>query len=129
MSHFAHINEYNQVDMVIVAEANVIENGEFGNPAEWIQTSYNTQAGQHKFGGTPLRKNYAGIGFTYDKQRDAFIPPQPYSSWQLDEDTCIWVAPVAWPQPHGFYTWNEAAGAWDLDTVGYRAVYGVDPTA
>ena len=115
MSHFAHINEYNQVDMVIVAELDVIANGEFGNPAEWIQTSYNTSAGQHSRGGMPLRKNYAGLGFTYDSQRDAFIPPRPYTSWVIDEATCIWIAPVAYPTDGDPYLWDETTQAWQLD--------------
>tara|TARA_R110000772_G_scaffold3290_4_gene11862 strand:+ start:276 stop:617 length:342 start_codon:yes stop_codon:yes gene_type:complete len=67
----------------------------------WVQTSYNRT----------FRKNYAGIGFTYDETRDAFIPPQPYASWVLDEDTCLWVAPVPMPE-NGDYVWDEEAGDW-----------------
>jgi hypothetical protein len=80
----------------------------------WKQTSYNTIGGVHKLGGTPLRKNYAGIGFTYDEDRDAFIAPKPFTSWILNEETCQWEAPVARPTS-GRYTWNEETKQWDLD--------------
>jgi hypothetical protein len=89
MAHFAQINETNIVAQVIVADQEVINTGLFGDPASWIQTSYNTYGGMHKLGGTPLRKNFAGIGYTYDRERDAFIPPKPYNSWVMDEDTCL----------------------------------------
>ncbi len=82
------------------------------SPGEWVQTSYNTFGGQHKLGGTPLRKNYAGIGFTYDRQRDAFIPPKPFASWVLNEDTCLWDAPVAMPDDGKIYVWDEATTNW-----------------
>jgi hypothetical protein len=75
------------------------------------RTSYNTQGGVHTNGGTPFRKNYAGIGYTYDPQRDAFIPPKPYPSWVLNEDTCLWDAPVPMPQD-GMYSWDEATTSW-----------------
>ena len=114
MAHFAQINENNTVIQVIVVEQDVINTGLFGAPATWIQTSYNTQGGQHSQGGTPLRKNYAGIGYTYDSVRDAFIPPKPYPSWILDEDTCLWSAPVALPDTENRYTWNEETTSWDL---------------
>ena len=78
----------------------------------WVQTSYNTAGGQHKLGGTPLRKNYAGIGFTYDATRDAFIPPKPFASWLLNEDTCLWDAPTPMPQDGKFYNWDEATTSW-----------------
>ncbi len=115
MSHFAQIDENNTVVQVLVIEQDVIDTGLFGDPSKWIQTSYNTYAGQHKLGETPLRKNYAGIGFTYDSVRDAFIPPKPYNSWLLDEDTCLWDAPVAMPEPQeGYmYVWNEENLNWD----------------
>ena len=83
------------------------------SPGEWIQTSYNTYGGVHTQGGTPLRKNYAGIGYTYDRERDAFIPPKPYASWVLNEDTCQWDAPVAMPTDGKMYHWNEQTQAWD----------------
>ena len=79
--------------------------------AIWKQTSYNTGDGLHKLGGTPFRKNHAGIGYTYDEDRDAFIPPSPFPSWTLDETTCRWEAPT--PRPDGDYIWNEETQAWD----------------
>jgi hypothetical protein len=82
--------------------------------AIWKQTSYNTNGGVHSLGGTSFRKNYAGIGYTYDLQRDAFIPPKPFNSWVLNEDTCLWNAPVAYPQDDNMYTWNESTLSWDL---------------
>ena len=82
--------------------------------AIWKQTSYNTYGGVHSSGGTPFRKNHAGIGFTYDENRDAFIPPKPFNSWILNEDTCLWNAPVAYPQDDNEYTWNESTLTWDI---------------
>jgi len=82
--------------------------------AIWKQTSYNTKGGEHILGGTPLRKNYAGIGFTYDEDRDAFIPPKPYASWILNETTCLWEAPVVKPDDGQRYSWNETNQTWDL---------------
>ena len=78
----------------------------------WKQTSYNTHSGVHTLGGTPLRKNHAGIGYTYDEDRDAFIPPKTYPSWTLNEDTCQWEAPVAYPDDGKRYTWNEETISW-----------------
>jgi hypothetical protein len=112
MAHFAQIDDNNIVTNVIVAEQDFIDSGAVGNPAKWIQTSYNTMAGAHRLGGTPLRKNYAGIGYTYDAGRDAFIPPKPYASWTLNESTCVWGAPVAMPTDDKPYTWDEDAGNW-----------------
>ena len=83
----------------------------------WKQTSYNTHGGVHSNGGTPLRKNHAGIGYTYDETRDAFIPPKPFNSWILNEDTCLWNAPVAYPQDDNRYTWNESTLTWDIVEV------------
>ena len=80
----------------------------------WKQTSYNTHGGVHSSGGTPFRKNHAGIGYTYDEDRDAFISPKPFNSWILNEDTCIWEAPVAYPQDDNDYKWNEQTLSWDL---------------
>jgi len=80
----------------------------------WKQTSYNTHGGVHSSGGTPLRKNHAGIGYTYDEDRDAFIPPKPFNSWILNEDTCNWNAPVAMPINDNKYKWNEQTLFWDL---------------
>ena len=88
----------------------------------WKQTSYNTRCGEHKTGGTPFRKNFAGIGMTYDEDRDAFIPPKPYPSWTLNEQTCLWECPVAKPQltqeqydNNNYYEWNETNQTWDLN--------------
>jgi hypothetical protein len=83
----------------------------------WKQTSYNTHGGVHDNGGTPLRKNHAGIGYTYDEDRDAFIAPKPFKSWILNEDTCLWNAPVAYPQDDNRYTWNESTLTWDIVEV------------
>ena len=110
MSHFAKV-ENNIVTQVIVAEQDVIDSGLFGTG--WIQTSYNTRGGQHMLGGTPLRKNYAGVGFTYDADKDAFIPPQPYPSWTLNNDTCLWEAPTAYPTDNKVYDWNEDTLSWE----------------
>ena len=82
--------------------------------AIWKQTSYNTNGGVHLFGGTPLRKNHAGIGYTYDENRDAFIPPKVFNSWVLNENTCIWEAPVSRPDNNNTYSWNEETLSWDL---------------
>jgi len=114
MAHFAQIDENNTVLQVIVVEQDVIDTGLFGDPAAWIQTSYNTYGGVHILGGTPFRKNYAGIGYTYDLDRDAFISPKPYPSWLLDEDTCEWNSPVTEPTDGEMYSWNEETQAWDL---------------
>ena len=110
MAHFAKV-ENGVVANVIVAEQDVIDSGIFGHG--WVQTSYNTHGGQHANGGTPLRKNYAGIGYTYDEQRDAFIPPKPYPSWMLNKDTCLWDCPVAMPTEGGPFIWNEQNQSWD----------------
>jgi hypothetical protein len=87
--------------------------------AIWKQTSYNTHGGLHDNNGTPFRKNFAGIGYTYDEDRDAFIPKKPFNSWILNEDTCLWNAPVAYPQDDNKYKWNEQTLSWDLveDTI------------
>jgi hypothetical protein len=83
--------------------------------AIWKQTSYNTFGGVHSLGQTPLRKNHAGVGYTYDEDRDAFIPPKLYPSWILNEETCQWDAPVALPDTENRYNWNEETQQWDLD--------------
>lgn len=108
MGHFAKV-ENGVVTNVIVADQEDI----VGLDGQWIQTSYNTWGGVHSQGGVPLRKNYAGIGFLYDAERDAFILPKPYASWVLNEDTCLWDAPVAMPNDGGQYTWNELNQTWD----------------
>jgi hypothetical protein len=109
MSHFAKV-ENAIVTQVIVAEQDVIDTGIFGHG--WVQTSYNTHGGIHANGGTPLRKNYAGIGFSYDSGRDAFIPPKPYASWLLDEETCLWAAPTPCPTDGKAYHWSEDTQQW-----------------
>jgi len=111
MSHFAKV-ENGIVTQVIVAEQDVIDSGLFGTG--WVQTSYNTLGGVHMLGGAPLRKNYAGIGYSYDATRDAFIPPKPYASWTLVEETCQWQPPTPMPVEEGkHYQWNEDTLSWN----------------
>jgi hypothetical protein len=110
MSHFAKVID-GVVTEVLVIEQDVIDTGLFGDPALFVQTSYNTHGGQHPEG-RPLRKNYAGVGYTYDAARDAFIAPQPFPSWTLNEDTCLWAAPVAMPDDGKVYYWDEATQAY-----------------
>ena len=120
MAHFAKVNN-GIVEQVIVAEPEFFQTFVDTSPGEWIQTSYNTRGGAHynPETGEPsadqtkaLRKNYAGVGYTYDAQRDAFIPPKPYASWTLDEDTCRWNAPVPYPNDDKRYNWNEETQSW-----------------
>ena len=85
--------------------------------AIWKQTSYNTVGGVHSLGGTPFRKNHAGIGYTYDENRDAFIPPKPFNSWLLNESTCNWEAPITRPEGNNDYYWNESTLTWDIVEV------------
>jgi hypothetical protein len=113
MAHFAKVNN-GVVEQVIVAEPEFFDTFVDSSPGQWIQTSYNTHGGVHTLGGTPLRKNYAGIGFTYDATKDAFIPPKPYASWTLNEDSCLWGAPVAYPNDGENYVWDEPTTAWVL---------------
>jgi hypothetical protein len=110
MAHFAKVLNGVVVN-VIVAEPDFFQTFIDTSAGEWIQTSYNTHGGVHLQGGTPLRKNYAGIGYSYDSSRDAFIPPKPYASWLLNEDTCLWESPVAMPND-GQYIWNESSLNW-----------------
>ena len=110
MSHFAKVCD-GIVTQVIVAEPEFFQTFVDSSPGEWIQTSYNTYGGQHPEG-RPLRKNYAGIGFTYDRVRDAFIPPKPFASWILNEDTCLWDSPVPYPTDGKMYQWDEATTNW-----------------
>ena len=120
MSHFAEIDNDNVVQRVIVADQDFIDSGKLGDPSNWVQTSYNTRGGVHYApnsktpdGGIAFRKNYAGIGHIYDKERDAFIGPQPFASWTLDEDSCLWVPPVAHPMDgQGPYYWDEDIRNW-----------------
>jgi len=102
---------------VIVAEQDFINSGAVGDPSMWIQTSYNTFAGEHKNGGTPLRKNYAGIGYSYDSSRDAFIPPKPYDSWTVNENTGLWDPPTPYPTDGKAYEWNELGRVWQEITT------------
>ena len=120
MAHYAFLNMQNIVTEVIVGkdETDGPTNWEmhYGNIREQVckRTSYNTQGGVHSSGGTPYRKNYAGIGYTYDYARDAFIPPKPFDSWTLNENSCLWEAPVAYPDDGQRYEWNEENQEWDL---------------
>ena len=111
MAHYAKVTD-GIVTKVIVAEAEFFDTFVDDSAGEWIQTSYNTIGGEHTLGGTPLRKNFAGIGFTYDYEKDAFIPPQPFMSWTLNEDTCTWEAPVTLPDDGKEYIWNENIINW-----------------
>jgi hypothetical protein len=111
MAHFAKVNN-GIVEQVIVAEPEFFNTFVDSSPGQWIQTSYNTHGGVHTLGGTPLRKNYAGIGYSYDAQRDAFIPPKPFASWVLNDDTCLWGAPVPMPQDGKPYQWDESSQQW-----------------
>jgi hypothetical protein len=115
MSYFAKVNDNNIVEQVIVAES--AEWCETNIGGTWLQTSYNTSGGVHHAGGTPLRKNYAGIGYIYDAERDAFIAPNPYASWLLNEDTCLWEPPVPKPTDGKIYEWDEATLSWVEQTI------------
>ena len=115
--HYAKI-ENNIVTKVIVAEAEFFDTFVDDSPGEWVQTSYNTHGGVHSNGETPLRKNYAAVGMTYDSVRDAFIAPQPYPSWTLVEDTCLWEAPMVMPTDGvagNLYKWDEDTTSWVRD--------------
>lgn len=127
MAHFAEVDEYtNLVRRVIVADQEFIDSGFVGDPNTWVQTSYNTKAGIHINPETmepsadqskALRKNYAGTGYIYDKVRDAFYLPQPYPSWTLNEFSCVWEAPTAYPTDGKYYDWNEATTSWVLAAI------------
>ena len=116
MAHFAKVVD-GLVTQVIVAEPEFFDTFVDSSPGQWIQTSYNTHGGVHANGGTPLRKNYAGTGYTYDAGRDAFIPPKPYPSWLLNDDTCLWYAPVAYPTDDKQYKWDEVTQLWVEETL------------
>jgi len=111
MAHYAKVSN-GLVTQVIVAEPEFFDTFVDSSPGEWIQTSYNTSGGVHSDGGVALRKNYAGVGYTYDTARDAFIAPQPYPSWTLNEDTCIYEAPIAYPTDDLMYSWDEDTTSW-----------------
>ena len=124
MAHFAQIDENNIVVQVLVVGDDQEHRGQdfladdLNLGGTWIKTSYNTHGGVHSNGGTPLRKNYAGIGYAYDAGRDAFIPPKPFNSWVLDEDTCLWNAPTPMPTEGGPYMWVEDDLNWQVIQLG-----------
>ena len=131
MAHFAKLGTGDIVESVEVVSNDIATTEQAGidflnnlyqSRDVWKQTSYNTKAGVHSNGGTPFRKNYAGIGYSYDQTRDAFIEPKPYDSWVLNETTCLWEAPVAKPElteeqinNNNYYSWNEETQQWDLN--------------
>jgi len=133
MAHFAKLGVGNIVERVEVVSNDVATteqagvdflNNLYGTNDVWKQTSYNTVGGEHQLGGTPFRKNHAGIGFTYDQTRDAFIPPKPHNSWIFNETTCLWNPPI--PEPtltqeqiddNNYYKWNEDNRSWDLKQI------------
>ena len=119
MAYYAELNHENIVIRVIPGWDESVKSGmeqilllETGNI--WKRTSYNTVSGIHQLGGTPFRKNYAGIGYKYDSARDAFIPPQPFPSWTLNESTCLWESPVPYPTDGQQYQWDEVTTNWAL---------------
>jgi len=123
MAHFAKLGVGNIIERVEIVSNDIATteqagvdflNNLYGTRDVWKQTSYNTIRGEHLLGGTPFRKNFAGKGYKYDQTRDAFIPPKPYPSWTLNETTCQWEAPVAYPDDDNRYTWNETNQTWDL---------------
>ena len=111
MSHFAKVLD-GKVVQVIVAESEFFDTFIDTSPGEWIQTSYNTYGNQHKLGGTPLRGNYAGIGYTYNSIKDVFYAPQPYQSWTLNESTWLWESPTPLPDDNKDYRWDESIKSW-----------------
>ena len=117
MAHYAQLDENNIVVQVIVGVDEPLDGEAIYAQTTghvWKKTSYNTFAGEHLLGGAPYRKNYAGIGYTYDSQRNAFVPPKPYASWTLVEDTCQWQPPVAHPIDDNMYEWDEASLSWKI---------------
>lgn len=116
MSHFAKVVD-GIVEEVIVVEQDWVNSLQ----GQWVQTSYNTYGGVHIDGGTPLRKNYAGIGMVYDSERDAFYVSQPYASWNLNDDSCIWEPPTAYPDDDKYYDWNEDTASWVVPASPYSS--------
>ena len=123
MANFVKLGIGNKVVQVVVVHNNVATSEQAGidflnnlykTNDVWKQTSHNTIGGEHLLGGTPFRKNYAGIGYKYDQYRDAFIPPKNFDSWILNEETCTWESPVAYPNDGQSYKWNETTKNWDL---------------
>ena len=124
MAHFAKIGRYSKVEEVVVVSNDIATteqagidflNNMYNTNDIWKQTSCNTLGGVHQLGGTPFRKNFAAIGYKYDQNRDAFIPPKPFSNWTLNEETCIWNAPIPYPNDGQSYDWNEETQQWDLN--------------
>ena len=129
MAHFAKLGTGNIIETVQIVSNDIATteqagmdflNNLYGSRDVWKQTSYNTIGGEHKLSGTPFRKNYATVGYTYDQTRDAFIPKKPYNSWTLNETTCLWEAPVAMPttelEDNQYYSWNESILNWEIKT-------------
>jgi len=130
MAHFSKLGVGNIVERVEVVSNDIATTEQAGveflqnlynDRATWKQTSFNTRGGVHKTGGTPFRKNYGGVGYKYDQTRDAFISPKPYNSWTLNENTCLWEAPIPMPEltqeqidNNNYYEWNETNQTWDL---------------
>ena len=123
MAHFAKLNSENIVEQILVVSNEVATDEQAGvdflnnllkTSDTWKQTSYNTVGGVHKLGGTPFRKNYAGVGYKYDESRDAFIAPKPYNSWTLNETSCLWEAPTPYPDDGNLYIWDEENLTWNL---------------
>ena len=123
MASFAKIGSGNIVEQVVAVSNEVATTEQAGveflqnlynDTATWKQTSYNTYGGVHSLDGTPFRKNFAGVGYTYDETKNAFIAPKPYASWVLNDDTCLWESPVAYPDDGERHTWNEDTTSWDL---------------
>jgi len=121
MAHFSKLGTGNIVERVEVVSNDIATDEQTGvdflndlykTRDVWKKTSYNTKGGVHLLGGTPFRKNYGGIGYTYDQTKDAFIPPKPFDSWTLNETTCIWEAPVAYPSDGKDYYWDESSTSW-----------------
>jgi len=126
MAHFAKLGTGNIIERVEVVSNDIATTEQAGveflqnlykDISAWKQTSYNTRGGEHIMGGTPFRKNYAGIGYIYNQTKDAFIPPKPFNSWILNETTCLWEAPVTYPDDGEKYTWNESTTTWDLTSL------------
>lgn len=113
MGHYAKVLE-GKVVQVIVAEPDFFDSFVDSTPGEWVQTSYNTSGGNHLLGGTPLRYNFAGVGWNYDKESDAFYAPQPFASWTLNTESYLWKAPVEYPDDGQDYLWNETEQQWIL---------------
>ena len=121
MAHFARVENDIVTQVLVVPDSQENRGNDYlsldlGLGGSWYKTSYNTIGGVHISGGTPYRKNYAGIGYTFDSNRQAFIAPKPFASWVLDEQTCLWEAPVAYPTDDQAYTWDENTTSWILVT-------------